>query len=86
LVSGYTVTFKSPWQTEVTSTIILSGEPTVGAFWTLTLTVDGEDLVFRHEVSAGETTEDIAAALAAAVNASVMTTLLRKRRVPLSLS
>ncbi|HTD65340.1 MAG TPA: hypothetical protein VK846_02265, partial [Candidatus Limnocylindria bacterium] len=69
LVSGYTVTFQTAWTSEATSTVVLSGQPADGEIWSLTLTVGGVPLTFHHEVRGSATLEEIAASLAAAINA-----------------
>ena len=67
LVSGYTVTFDTPWPTETTHTVIFSGSPVAGEVWTVDLTTGGNPKEFRHTVADGETLADVLAALAVAI-------------------
>jgi len=74
------VTFESPWPSEVTSTVVLSGTPLAGQTWTLTLDIAGVVKTLPHLVAADETLEDIAKALALAVNGDLTGNLLLRLR------
>ena len=72
VVSGYSVTFKAPWPSEVTTTVVLSGTPAAGEIYSVLLTLGGNQKKFSHTVATGETLETIALALADLVNADAV--------------